>query len=245
MSVTSNQPRATSHRPKVLLCWSSGKDSAWTLHRLRARDDVDVVGLLTTINRDAGRVSMHAVREELLDLQAAALGLPVIKVLIPEQCVNADYERAMAEALERARADGVTAVAFGDLFLEDVRRYREERLQPTGLQLLFPLWHLDTSALAREMVDAGLRAHITCVDPRQLDRSFAGRTFDRVLVEALPESVDPCGERGEFHTFAYAGPMFAQPLAIRPGEVVERDGFVFADILVAGGEEQFGVRSEE
>jgi uncharacterized protein (TIGR00290 family) len=220
-------------RPKALMCWSSGKDSAWALHRLRTAGEVEIVGLLTTINRDAGRVSMHAVRERLLDEQAAALGLPVTKVLIPEQCVNADYERAMAAALEQARDGGVTAVAFGDLFLEDVRRYREERLAPTGITPLFPLWGLDTAKLAREMVEAGLRAHITCVDPRQLDRSFAGRTFEHALLDALPAAVDPCGERGEFHTFAHSGPMFARPIPIEAGEVVERGGFVFADIELA------------
>lgn len=236
MPAPSHQPRATSHRPKALMCWSSGKDSAWALHRLRTQGGVDIVGLLTTLNRDAARVSMHAVREQLLDVQAAALGLPVIKVLIPEECVNADYERAMAAALDKARAEGVTAVAFGDLFLEDVRRYREERLADTGITPLFPLWGLDTKPLAREMVGGGLRAHITCVDPRQLDRSFAGRTFDASLLDDLPATVDPCGERGEFHTFAYAGPMFSRPIAIRPGEVVERNGFVFADVLDAGGE---------
>jgi len=213
------------------MSWSSGKDSAWALHRLRSSGDVDVVGLLTTINRDAGRVSMHAVREQLLDEQAAALGLPVTKVLIPEQCVNADYERAMAAALDQARATGVTAIAFGDLFLEDVRRYREERLADTGITPLFPLWGLDTTQLARAMVDAGLRAYITCVDPRHLDREFAGRIFDADLLEILPAAVDPCGERGEFHTFAFAGPMFAHSIAIDSGEVVERAGFVFADVL--------------
>ena len=212
------------------MCWSSGKDSAWALHRLRTAGEVDVVGLLTTMNQDAGRIAMHAVREELLERQGVALGLPVMKVLIPEQCVNADYERAMEAALQQARAEGVTAVAFGDLFLEDVRRYREERLAPTGLQPLFPLWHCETAALAREMVDGGLRAHITCIDPRHLDRSFAGRTFDHGLLDDLPPAVDPCGERGEFHTLAYQGPMFASPISVKAGEVVERGGFVFADI---------------
>ena len=221
-------------RPKALMSWSSGKDSAWALHCLRTSGEVEVVGLLTTINRDAGRVSMHAVREDLLDAQADALGLPVTKVPIPEACVNSDYERAMEAALDQARRDGVTAVAFGDLFLEDVRRYREERLAPTGIAPLFPIWGLDTTKLARTMVDAGVRAHITCVDPRQLGHSFAGRTFDGSLLNDLPDTVDPCGERGEFHTFAYAGPMFSRPIAIEPGETVERGGFVFADILRAG-----------
>jgi uncharacterized protein (TIGR00290 family) len=215
------------------MCWSSGKDSAWGLHVLRAQDDVDVVGLLTTINAAAGRVAMHAVRERLLEMQAEALGLPLTKVFIPDPCPNEVYEQAMAQALETAKRQGVDAVAFGDLFLEDVRRYREDKLKPTGLQPLFPLWGLETRQLARQMVDAGLRAHVTCVDPRQLDRGFAGRTFDTAFLEALPEDVDACGERGEFHTFAYAGPMFAKPIAIEAGEVIERGGFVFADILPA------------
>jgi uncharacterized protein (TIGR00290 family) len=235
MSLTSHQSPATNHRPRALMSWSSGKDSAWALHQLRSTGAVDVVGLLTTINRDAGRVSMHAVREQLLDQQAAALGLPVTKVLIPEQCVNADYERAMAAALEQARAAGVTAIAFGDLFLEDVRRYREDRLLDTGITPLFPLWGLNTAQLARAMVDGGLRAYVTCIDPRHLDRSFAGRTFDADLLETLPANVDPCGERGEFHTFAFAGPMFSHSIAIKAGEVIERGGFVFADVLAAGG----------
>jgi uncharacterized protein (TIGR00290 family) len=217
-------------RPKTLMSWSSGKDSAWALHCLRTSGEVEIVALLTTINRDAGRVSMHAVREDLLEAQADAVGLPVIKVLIPEKCANSDYESAMAAALEQARGDGITAIAFGDLFLEDVRRYREERLAPTGITPLFPLWGRDTAKLAREMVGAGMRAHITCVDPRQIEPSFAGRTFDAALLQELPETVDPCGERGEFHTFANAGPMFSRPIALEPGEIVERDGFVFADI---------------
>lgn len=224
--------RAASKR-KLLLSWSSGKDSAWALHLLRQRDDVEIAGLLTTINADAGRVAMHAVRETLLERQAAAAGLPLIKVPIPHPCPNEVYERAMAEAMAAARQDGVEAVAFGDLFLEDVRRYREEKLAGTGIAPVFPLWGLDTAELARAMVAAGLTAHITCVDPKQLDPAFAGRTFDADFLDVLPDGVDPCGENGEFHSFAYRGPMFAQPIPIVPGETVVRDGFVFADLTAA------------
>jgi uncharacterized protein (TIGR00290 family) len=218
-------------RPRVLMCWSSGKDSAWAVHVLRTRGEVEVVGLLTTVNRRRARVAMHGVREQLLAAQAEALGVPLQTVSIPEPCSNEEYEAAMAEALAAARARGVTAVAFGDLFLEDVRRYREERLAPTGLGALFPLWERPTAALAREMVAGGLRAHLTCVDPRALDRAFAGRTFDDALLDALPPGVDPCGEHGEFHTFAYRGPMFAHEIRVVTGETVERDGFVFTDVL--------------
>ncbi|HEX9241098.1 MAG TPA: hypothetical protein VF875_01520 [Anaeromyxobacter sp.] len=217
--------------PKALLAWSSGKDSAWALHELRREGALDVVGLLTTVTSTYGRVSMHAVREELLDRQAAAVGLPCTKVRIPWPCPNERYEAEMAAALAAARAEGVTRVAFGDLFLEDVRAYREQKLAGTGIEPVFPLWGRDTAALAREMVEGGLRATLTCVDPRALDRRFAGRTFDAALLAELPASVDPCGERGEFHSFAWAGPMFAAPIAVTPGEVVEREGFVFADLL--------------
>ncbi len=215
---------------RVWMSWSSGKDSAWALHVLREQGEHEVVALLTTINEAAGRVAMHAVREDLLEAQAAAIGLPLVKVPIPQPCSNAQYEAAMARAMARARDEGVGAVAFGDLFLDDVRRYREERLAPTGIEPLFPIWRRPTAELAREMVAAGLRAHVTCVDPKQLDPSFAGRTYDERLLAELPAGVDPCGEHGEMHTFCYAGPMFARPIPIEPGEVVERDGFVFADV---------------
>ena len=218
-------------KPKALLAWSSGKDSAWALHEVRRAGDLDVVGLLTTVTTTFGRVSMHAVREELLDRQAAAVGLPVTKVRIPWPCPNERYEAEMATALAGARAAGVTHLVFGDLFLEDVRAYRVKQLAGTGIEPVFPLWGRDTRALAREMVDGGLRATLTCVDPRALDRSFAGRAFDRALLADLPAGVDPCGERGEFHTYAWSGPMFAAPIAFTPGEVVEREGFVFADLL--------------
>lgn len=218
---------------RLWLSWSSGKDSAWALHVLRRQDSHEMAGLLTTINETASRVAMHAVRETLLERQAAAAGLPLIKVPIPHPCPNEAYEAAMARAMERAKRERVECVAFGDLFLEDVRQYRIDRLAPTGIEPVFPIWGLDTSALAREMVASGLRAHITCVDPKQLDPAFAGRTFDADFLDDLPEGVDPCGEKGEFHSFAHAGPMFAKPVVVTPGETVERDGFVFADLLPA------------
>ena len=223
-------------RPKALLCWSSGKDSAWTLHVLRQRRDVEVVGLLTTINSAHERVAMHAVRVALLEAQAEAAGLPLWQVPIPSPCSNQEYEAAMDEAVRKALAAGITMMAFGDLFLEDVRRYRETQLAGTGLAPIFPVWGLPTDALARDMVRGGLKARLTCVDPKQLPASFAGRDFDAALLADLPASVDPCGERGEFHTFAYAGPMFRHPVDIQAGDIIERDGFVFADLRPDGGD---------
>lgn len=217
---------------KCLVSWSSGKDSAWMVHVLR-QSGVELGGVLTTVNEVHQRVAMHAVRVELLQAQADALGLPLRQIPIPSPCPNEVYERAMAAAVERAVSEGFTHVAFGDLFLEDIRRYREERLAGTGLTPMFPLFGADTGALARTMVAGGLRARLTCVNPKVVDRRFAGREFDSALLDELPPSVDPCGERGEFHSFAYAGPMFATPIAIASGEVVERDGFVFADVLPA------------
>ena len=216
---------------KLLLAWSSGKDSAYALHVLRCQPDVEVAGLLTTLNETHDRVAMHAVRRSLLQAQAEAVGLPLHLVPIPYPCPNENYEAAMGQALALARKRGIEGVAFGDLFLEDVRRYREERMASTGLAPAFPLWGRDTRALAEEMIDVGLRARISCVDPRVLPASFAGREFDRDLLDALPPGVDPCGENGEFHTFAWAGPMFTRPVPVRTGDVVERDGFVFADLL--------------
>jgi uncharacterized protein (TIGR00290 family) len=223
----------TSARKKALVSWSSGKDSAWTLHVLRQRDDVEVVGLLTTINEVHARVAMHAVRIELLRLQADAIGLPVWEVPIPSPSSNAQYEAAMGGAQSRARGAGIEVVAFGDLFLDDIRRYREDRMRGTGLEPVFPIWGIPTDTLARTMISGGLKARITCVDPKQIPAKFAGRDFDDALLAELPESADPCGERGEFHTFAHDGPMFARPIAITSGQVVERDGFVFADLCAA------------
>jgi uncharacterized protein (TIGR00290 family) len=221
-------------RRKVLLSWSSGKDSAWALHVLR-RDGADVVGLLTTFNEAFDRVAMHAVRRELVEVQARSIGLPLWPVMLPWPCSNADYEARMRVALERARSEGVTHIAFGDLFLEDIRAYRERQLAGSGIEPLFPLWGApaDTPALARQMIGSGLRAVLTCVDPKQLDARFAGREFDDALLAGLPTGVDPCGERGEFHTFCTGGPMFAGPIPVAVGETVTRDGFVFADLLPA------------
>jgi uncharacterized protein (TIGR00290 family) len=217
---------------KCMISWSSGKDSAWTVHVLRQRGVVELGGLLTTINETAQRVAMHAVRVDVLQAQADALGLPLWQIPIPSPCPNEVYERVMAAAVQRAVAEGFTQIAFGDLFLEDIRRYREERLIGTGLTPLFPLFGADTPALAREMIAAGVRARITCLNPKILDRSFAGREFDAALLADLPPGVDPCAERGEFHTCAYDGPMFSRPVPIETGVTVERDGFVFTDLNI-------------
>lgn len=213
----------------ILVSWSSGKDSAWLLHRLR-QEGAPVGALLTTMNEAFDRVAMHAVRRELVDAQAAAASLPLWSVPLPWPCSNEVYEALMRDVVERARVAGFTHIAFGDLFLEDIRRYREERLTGTGVAPLFPLFGADTSVLAQEMVAGGLKARLTCVDPRVLDRRFVGREYDRALLAELPASVDPCGERGEFHSFAYDGPMFDRPITVESGEIVERDGFVFADL---------------
>jgi uncharacterized protein (TIGR00290 family) len=217
---------------RILVSWSSGKDSAWMLHVLNRQHPAAVQGLLTTTNEAFDRVAMHAVRRSLLEAQARAAGLPLHVVPLPWPCSNQQYEERMAAAVRTVVAAGFTHVAFGDLFLEDVRRYREDRLVGTGLTPLFPLWKTKPTAdLAQEMLDGGLEARLTCVDPRVLDRSFAGRRFDAALLHELPPDVDRCGERGEFHSFAYAGPMFSAPIAVTPGEVVDRDGFVFCDLV--------------
>ncbi|HEX5179422.1 MAG TPA: hypothetical protein VFW04_08845 [Gemmatimonadaceae bacterium] len=216
---------------KVLLSWSSGKDSAWTLHVLRQRADIDVVALLTTFNADADRVAMHAVRRDLVRAQAEQAGLPLWEVDLPWPCTNDDYESRMRAVCERALANDIAAVAFGDLFLADVRAYRETQLAGTGLEPLFPLWNAPTAELAREMIAAGVKARISCVDPSQIARSFAGREFDAALLAELPATADPCGEKGEFHTFVYDAPVFTGAIDVRSGVIVERDGFVFADVF--------------
>jgi uncharacterized protein (TIGR00290 family) len=222
---------------KILVSWSTGKDSAWMLHALRQAHPGAVAGLFTTTNEAFDRVAMHAVRRDVLEAQAAAAGLPLHVVPLPWPCSNAEYEQRMAAACARFVADGVTHVAFGDLFLEDVRRYREARLAGTGLTPLFPLWRtMPTADLARAMIAGGLRAHLTCVDPRVLDRRFIGRAFDAQLLADLPAGVDPCGEHGEFHSCVVDGPMFSRPVPVRVGEVVERDGFVFGDLMLADGD---------
>lgn len=212
------------------MSWSSGKDSAWALHVLQHREDVEVVGLFTTMDAAADRAAMHAVRRSLVERQAKAAGLPVEFIPLPHPCPNAKYEAAMGAFMDSARARDLKAFAFGDLQLEDVRRYRENTLGGSGIELLFPIWGSDTAALAETMVEAGLRARITCVDPRQMPSRFAGRLFDRALLDELPAEVDRCGENGEFHTFAFAGPMFREAIDVTVGETVEREGFVFTDL---------------
>jgi len=221
-------------RPKAFVSWSSGKDSAFALHEVRRLGALNVVGLLTTVNEVHHRVAMHGTRESLLDRQIAATGLPCLKIPLPSPCPNEIYEARMAEACAHIAAQGVRHIVFGDLFLEDIRAYRETRLKAAGMEAVFPLWKRDTRALAHEMVASGLVAHLVCVDPGRLDRKFAGRQFDAALLAELPPTVDPCGENGEFHTAVSAGPMFTGPIPVKPGEVVERDGFVFADVIPRG-----------
>ncbi len=222
-----------SPRPKAVVAWSTGKDCAWALHTARTAGRVEVVGLLTTVSSTFDRVSMHGVRSEVLEAQSRAVGLPVRTVPIPHPCPNEIYEREMDRALGALASEGVSEVIFGDLFLEDVRSYRESKMADTGLQPTFPLWGRNTRDLAQEMVGAGLDAMIVCLDPRRLPPTLAGRRFDSHFLSELPSGVDPCGERGEFHTCVTGGPMFDQPLSVRPGPVVERDGFVFADLELA------------
>jgi uncharacterized protein (TIGR00290 family) len=214
---------------RVLLSWSSGKDSAWALHLLRQQPDIELVGLLTTLNTEFQRVAMHGTRRSILESQAEAAQLPLWIVPLPWPCSNEIYEQRMTEVCNRAVRERVDAIAFGDLFLTDIRAYRESQLKPTGLEALFPLWELPTAALARDMIAGGLRAKLACVDSKQLPESFAGREFDAALLRDFPPEVDPCGERGEFHTCVYDGPMFTNPVKLETGEVVNRDGFVYAD----------------
>lgn len=220
-------------RPRALIAWSSGKDSAWALHQIRQAGKVEVVGALTTITEPFNRVSVHGLRQELLMAQLDACGLPATIVRIPYPCPNEVYEREMAAAMTQAKSCGVTHVVFGDLFLEDIRAYREARLAPIGITPLFPLWHRPTDVLARDMLAAGIEARLVCVDLKKLPKTFAGRRFDADLLAALPSGVDPCGENGEFHSFVTAGPMLSGPIAVTIGETVERDGFAYADLLPA------------
>jgi uncharacterized protein (TIGR00290 family) len=210
----------------------SGKDSAFALHEAR-HAGLDIAGILTTMNEVYDRVAMHGVRHSLLNRQIAALDLPAIKVPIPSQCPNEIYEARMEEACAAIRAQGIRHLVFGDLFLEDIRAYHVEKLSAAGMEPVFPLWKRNTAALARAMIECGLKAHITCLDPRRLPRSFAARAFDLALLHELPEGVDPCGENGEFHTVVTAGPMFSAPIPVQIGETVEREGFVFTDVILA------------
>jgi uncharacterized protein (TIGR00290 family) len=222
----------TISKRRMLLSWSSGKDSAWALHVLCQQDDFEVIGLLTTFNETFDRVAMHAVRRELVVAQAAAAGLPLLPVMLPYPCSNEVYEEQMKAAVAEAKSYGVTHMAFGDLFLEDIREYRVKLLKGTDVEPFFPIWTTseDTANLARQMLDAGLRAVLTCVDPKQLDKSFVGRQYDEKLLAELPVGVDPCGEQGEFHTFCYRCPEFNSEIAVTSGDIVEREGFWFADL---------------
>jgi uncharacterized protein (TIGR00290 family) len=221
---------------RVALSWSSGKDSAWALHVLKQTPGIEVVALITTFNTAANRVAMHAVRRELVEAQAERVGLPLWPVELPWPCANEVYERLMDGLCCHAREQNVAAIAFGDLFLEDIRRYRESQLHGTGIEPMFPLWRIPTRELAQEMIEAGVKAKVTCIDPSKLDPCFAGRDFDTKFIAALPSGVDPCGENGEFHTFAYNAPVFSDPIDVMPGEIIERDGFIFADLRAGGTE---------
>jgi len=219
-------------KPRAWLCWSSGKDSAWALHVVRRENQIEIVGLLTTVTEPYGRVSMHAVREEILAAQAEAAGLPLWRVPIPAPCADEFYKRAMREAIQQAKQEGVTQMVFGDLFLEEIRAYRQQQLAGTGLSPLFPLWRRPTGELAKEMIAGGLVAHVTCVDPRKAPAELAGRVFDEESLDLLDGNVDPCAENGEFHTCVSAGPMLSHPIPVQVGETVEREGFVFADLTL-------------
>jgi uncharacterized protein (TIGR00290 family) len=221
----------TKSRPKALIAWSSGKDSAWALHQVRRAGEYDVVAALTTVSDTFNRVSVHGVRQELLTAQVEACGLPAIMVRIPYPCPNEVYEREMEAAMAQAKAEGVTHVIFGDLFLADIRAYREKQLAAMGMTPVFPLWLEPTDALARQMISAGVVAHLVCIDLKALPRHFAGRRFDEALLADLPAGADPCGENGEFHSFVAAGPMLRRPIPVKSGEVVDRDGFAYADLL--------------
>jgi len=218
---------------RTLLSWSSGKDSAWSLHLLRQQNEYEIVGLLTTFNQAANRVAMHAVRRSLVEAQAKAAGIPLWDVDLPWPCSNSDYECIMTETCKAAVQAGIECIAFGDLFLTDIRAYREKQLENSGLQPIFPVWGMPTNELARSMIKSGMRAKLTCVDPRLLAPDFVGREFDEQLLSEFPSDIDPCGENGEFHTFIYAGPMFQHDLSVEVGEIVSREGFVFADLRLS------------
>jgi uncharacterized protein (TIGR00290 family) len=219
---------------RVVLSWSSGKDSAWTLFLLQQSKDVEIIGLLTAVNSEFNRVAMHAVREELLDAQAKAAGLPLFKVPLPWPCSNIDYEREIKTAFDKLRLEhNVTHIAYGDLFLEDIRQYRINLMKDSKLSPIFPIWGIATSTLADEMISSGLSAYLTCVDPKQLSEKFAGQKFDNNILSLLDDDIDPCGENGEFHTFVYSGPMFNSDISVSIRETVNRDGFFFTDLALA------------
>ena len=221
---------------RAWVSWSSGKDSALALHRARLDDDLEVVGLFTTVSEDTDRVAMHAVRRELLEAQAERLGLGLYVVGIPSPCPNDEYEGRMSVALSAAADDDITCVVFGDLFLEDIRAYREQAMKSTSMSLRFPVWGSDTASLAREMLSVGVRAIVTCVDTTALPAAFVGRPFDEAFLRELPAGVDPCGENGEFHTFVWDAPGFSAPIAVEVGEIVAEDRFAFADVIASGTE---------
>jgi uncharacterized protein (TIGR00290 family) len=223
---------------RILISWSSGKDCAWALHLLRQQSDIEVAGLLTTVNAEFDRVAMHGTRQSVLRAQAAAAGLPLWQIPLPWPCSNEVYEQRMSDACARAVSEGIDAIAFGDLFLRDIRAYREAQMKATGLEPLFPIWEIPTAELALQMISGGLRAKVVCVDSRQLDPAFAGREFDAEFLADLPSTIDPCGENGEFHTCVYAGPMFSAPIQLSPGETVLRDGFNYADFTPLRGRPQ-------
>jgi len=229
---------------RILLSWSSGKDSAWSLYLLQQQKEYEIAGLLTTFNRVADRVAMHGVRRSLVEDQAEAAGIPLWEVPLPWPCSNADYEDAMRSVCEKAVDQGIESIAFGDLFLADIRAYREKQLQGSGLEPLFPVWGLPTKDLAQQMIKAGIRAKLTCIDCQQLGAEFAGRDFDQSLLADLPATADPCGENGEFHSFVYGGPMFRRTIPVRMGEIVHHEHFAFADIIPGSRRNEAGLRAE-
>ncbi len=218
-------------RKRTLLSWSSGKDAAWSLHKLQQDPEIDLIGIFCAVNKEANRAAMHAVRVELLQKQAKNISLPLEIIELPFPCSNAEYEKIMSSFVKKAKNDNIECFAFGDLFLEDIRSYREEKLKDSGIKPIFPLWGIPTDKLSREMISGGLRTIITCIDPKQIPNKFIGKEIDESFLNSLPKTVDPCGENGEFHSFVFDGPMFKEQIEITVGNIVNRDGFVFVDIL--------------
>lgn len=215
---------------KTLLSWSSGKDSAWALYQLKKMPDIDLVGLFSTYNQKFERIAMHSTRLDLVKMQASEAGLPIELIPLPFPCSNEDYEKIMGDFIKSVIERGITHIAFGDLFLEDIRQYRIDKLEGTGITPIFPIWGIPTNELSRTMIASGLRSQVTCIDPKQIPEEFAGQEYNSDFIESLPDSVDPCGENGEFHSFAFAGPMFKNHIPITVGETVKRDGFIFTDV---------------